>query len=230
MLTKSTFTFPSFGGYSSITKDVDIVLECPHCGKVVEFTQRTSTVIPISNQYNNFEKNSAFLTLALYSKCCKSIFFANYLFKPSTQDFEFISIYPTPTASEVTSNLKELSPRFVKLYSDSVEAYNNNAFELAGSGFRNSLEILIKDFAIIKLKIDENEVTKKSLKESIDLYISDSSIKQFANGVRLLGNDHTHYVRKYQDFDSTDLLTFVKACINHIDARLALSKLVPQQN
>ena len=68
-----------------------------------------------------------------------------------------------------------------------------------------ALEFLIKDYACLE-NPDKEEVIKKTLLgKCINEYILDSNVKACAKRATWLGNDETHYVRKWTDQDISDL-------------------------
>lgn len=207
----------SFG--TGISHSIDIPLTCPYCGKAVEFSPR---------EYNTYDFNSSeiFHVYSLYSKCCGKISIASYLStlnEDNERTYSFLSMYPNPKITIIPDNIKKLSPRFYSLFNDSEYAFSNNMFELAGSGYRNSLEILIKDYAINELKEDPNTVSKKSLYNAIEEYLPDKKLKNSADVVRILGNDFTHYEQKYAEFDLNILKAYLEIFIARINVEYMMS-------
>lgn len=80
-------------------------------------------------------------------------------------------------------------------------------------GYRKSLEFLIKDYAKI-LDPDESEtIEKMMLSPCIQKYIDHPKIKATATASVWLGNDETHYIRKFTDKDVEDLKRFINSCV-----------------
>ena len=95
--------------------------------------------------------------------------------------------------------------------------------EICGAGYRKSLEFLIRDF-IKQIPIDE-EVTKNiTLVQCINNYIKDEDIQDAAKLCTWLGNDETHYYRKWENKDLSDLKTLLNITINFIDNKLTLKQ------
>lgn len=202
--------------FNSLSKSCDVPLECPYCGKVIEFTQKGRTGL-------NIDSDNIFYIFLLYSKCCNKNSIASYIYNFENKNMTFLSMYPNPKPSVLPDSIHVLSPRFITLYADSEYAYSKNMFELAGSGFRNALEILIKDFAINELNEDSKEVSKKSLFDAIESYLPDPKLKKAADVVRILGNDYTHYDRKYNQYDIDLLKVYLDIFIKRIDAEYLMS-------
>lgn len=168
---------------------------CPHCGFGTDATFLNKTV---------FDFESKFLLLAT-CKCtsCQKTFFFLCEREPKG-DGKFIYMHPSISFSPFKSNiLEKISPRFIEMYNQSLQAEFAKSYDLAAIGFRTSLEILIKDFAITELYIPEDEAAKKTLCDAISSYLGQTDLLKTADVVRILGNDHTHYKRKYpqHDFD-----------------------------
>lgn len=199
---------------TSTYKSVEIPLNCPYCGKAVEFSFRQCTGLAL-------ESNRVFYTNLLHAKCCSKNLIVSHLLEDN--EYKFLSMYPNPKPSVLPDSIINLSPRFVTLYADSEIAYSKNMIELAGSGFRNALEILIKDYAINELGNDPQEVSNMKLFNAIDKYLPDEKLKKSADVVRILGNDYTHYDRKYSQYDINILKVYLDIFIRRIDVDYLMS-------
>lgn len=148
---------------------------------------------------------------------CQKVFIGNY-----RQNKSYRGPYPdgphilkstspyVPKSSEVPKEVADLSPDYCELLnqSETAEAYRLN--QIAGVGYRKSLEFLIKDYTISKNPGKEEDITKQFLGNVINNYISDENIKECARRAAWLGNDETHYVRKWEEKDIEDLKTLIK--------------------
>lgn len=207
-LTKMHLTFKSY------QHEVPVPLICPYCGKAVELTEKSSTSIVYNDKIELFLKT-------LYLKCCDKNLAALYTYeeKPYKPDINIIFTYPTTSEIYLPETLLEISPDFVKLYKDSTFAYENNLNSLAAMGFRKSLEVLIKDYAINILKKPKNEVIKKKLIDAISNYMPMQELINTADVVRILGNDHTHYYQKYSQYDIEVLIKYLDIFIQLIETK-----------
>ncbi|MFM1538406.1 DUF4145 domain-containing protein [Helcococcus bovis] len=187
--------------------EIQVPLQCPHCGL-------NSHVKHVSNVITDTYDEIKFILEVYKYPCCGSHVFA--LYKNFNDKFELINFYPRHLAN-LEESIKNISPRFVQMYSDCLFAYNENMFDLAGCGFRNALEILIKDYAIKELKEDPNSVAKTTLFNAIDKYLPDDKLKKSADVVRILGNDFTHYQRKYEKYDVELLMYYLDIFILEIN-------------
>ena len=92
-------------------------------------------------------------------------------------------------------------------------------------GYRKALEFLIKDYAKY-LGVGKEDVEKSSLSECINNFIDEPRIKAAALASAWIGNDETHYVKKYEDKNLSDLKEFIECVVYYIemDSRFQRSK------
>ncbi len=113
-------------------------------------------------------------------------------------------------------SISTLSPQFDKIYNQALAAESYGLDEIAGLGYRKSLEFLVKDFAI-KLHPDSiEEIKKLMLSPCIKKYIENDQIRTLVERSAWIGNDEAHYVRKQQDRDVNDMKAFIKATVYFI--------------
>ncbi|MDU4953449.1 DUF4145 domain-containing protein [Clostridium cadaveris] len=187
--------------------DAEKPIICPHCGAFISPPVITYNSINVSN--------SVIFLIAFKSTCCDKVFFATYKIIDSKS--ELLTIYPPNKPEILPDAIQAISPRFVNLYNQAYIAEQNNHFELAGSGYRNALEVLIKDYAINELNKDSNEVIKKTLNGAIKEYVPSIRLSNSADVIRLLGNDYTHYERHYEDIDFQVLKRYLHIFLNNIE-------------
>lgn len=111
------------------------------------------------------------------------------------------------------ASIEVLSPQFVKIYNQALEAELNGLDELAGIGYRKSLEFLVKDYCIHFHGDQTDSIKAMSLSSCINNYIDDIRIKTLALKTTWIGNDETHYTRKLEGRDITDMKNFIKALV-----------------
>ncbi len=207
------------GAEIPIKIDIESIDNCPICHKGIE---------PII--LNNYLVGKNINILQRVYRCprnqCGRIFLANYYF---SHGGVFRLKYLEPYQHEdppLPDLLKENFPDFCEIYKQAIIADEMNLKEITGMGLRKSLEFLIKDFVIRNLKNDNageekiNEVKKSFLGACIEKYISDSTIKRRAKRAVWLGNDETHYFKKWPEKDITDLKNLIEITISSIEAQL----------
>jgi hypothetical protein len=169
------------------------------------------------------------MTFRCTNLTCQEVFIANYatpnLNANNTSQGILLSIAPlSAIPSTFPETIIECSPSFVQIYDQAIAAESNGLDQIVGIGMRKALEFLIKDYACLE-NPDKEEVIKKTLLgKCINDFILDSNVKACAKRATWLGNDETHYVRKWTDQDINDLKMLIKLTINWIDSALTTKK------
>lgn len=96
--------------------------------------------------------------------------------------------------------------------------------QLVGCGLRKALEFLVKDFAIKQNPEHEESIKSTLLGQCIRTHIDDPNTKACAERAAWLGNDETHYVRKWTDKDIQDLKRLVKLTVNWVENAVLTQK------
>lgn len=117
-------------------------------------------------------------------------------------------------------SIATLSPSFVEIYNQAFNAETMRLDQIAGIGYRKSVEFLIKDFVISRNPDDEEKIKSMPLAACINTYIDQDKIKTLATKTVWIGNDETHYVRKHTDRDIEDLKKFIQATVYYISMEL----------
>jgi len=185
--------------------------ECPHCHRLISpkiFDGRN-----ISN------------TLELYLICpnneCNLGFFAYYEKKASHDMFPTFNYLFTSKGKikevEFTDTIKNISENFVKIYNEAYISEQEGLYEICGVGYRKALEFLIKDYLIKKNEAKKEIIEKTPLGKCIGEYVNDPKIKAAAKRATWLGNDETHYLRRWKDKSLTDLKLMIDLTIHWIE-------------
>jgi hypothetical protein len=152
---------------------------------------------------------------------CDRFFIASYIKESSREYGHPFHLYKvTPKSNpemEYGEIIKELSPSFVEIYNQAIAAESSELDQIAGIGLRKALEFLIKDFAINQKPDDEEKIKGTFLGKVIETYIDDARLISTAERATWLGNDETHYVRKWIDKDINDLKLLIKLSVNWIE-------------
>lgn len=188
---------------------------CPHCGFGTD---------AIVNEKDFYSFNDGHLLIAVCqcTACHKSFFFTCET--SGTDDAPMVCMYPAnqivPYKNE---NLAAISERFIDMYNQALLAEYNQNFELAAIGFRSSLEILVKDYAIQELGEPAETVSKQSLCNAIATYLQQADLVNTADVVRILGNDYTHYQRKYPEHDFALLKKYMEIFLSQIEVKYMIN-------
>lgn len=127
----------------------------------------------------------------------------------------------TPTLPE---EVRKISDQFALIYGQAAAAEAYGLHEVAGCGYRKAVEFLIKDFCVSKEPDHADEIEKKWLGAVISDHVADEYIKECARRATWLGNDETHYLRKWADKDLEDLKTLVSLTVSWINTNLLTAK------
>lgn len=181
---------------------------CPHCN---------NGIVP---QYLSGFKgsNEVFLTFYCSINSCKEFFVGKYDLNPSGRFWNFYyTLLGYPILTKFPPSIKRVSPLFSEIYNQAEIAQKNKLDQICGMGFRKSLEFLIKDYIISKGIANEVDVKKAPLGDCIKRYIENKRIKDNASRAAWLGNDETHYVRKWEAMDVENLKTIIKLTVSWIE-------------
>jgi hypothetical protein len=159
---------------------------------------------------------------------CLRLFIAQYKKGIPFQNqlsFELIGCKPLEVVGAVQSQtISKVSPDFCAIYDQAYKAEQYGLGLVAGPGYRKALEFLIKDYIISGFtEKDEALAAKKATVEKtllgtcIAAYIKSEQIKEIAKRAAWLGNDETHYVRKWEDKDLKDLKKLISLTIHWIE-------------
>lgn len=146
-----------FVGSSTLKFESELPLECPHCSAYgVPSIVASTHVVHKSNTYH---------LLILEHSCCDKI--SQAIYRVNDGSGELLSLLPQIIKrGDFPDSIKKISPHFIELYNQCYEAEQRGFLELAGSGYRNALEVLIKDYAISVLHEPEKEVISCSLSKA----------------------------------------------------------------
>jgi hypothetical protein len=156
---------------------------------------------------------------------CSSLFFAVYEYDSGSKSYWLSYCYPySKKDKDFPEEIMQLSSDFVQIFNQAHHAEQEGLDRICGVGYRKALEYLIKDFAT-HLNPDEAEQIKKlPLQQCIQKYINQPEIKEMAERAVWLGNDETHYVRKWEDKDIKDLKNLIDLTVFFISMTLKAKK------
>ncbi len=119
-----------------------------------------------------------------------------------------------------------ISPSFCEIYNQAYTAQQMDLTQICGVGYRKALEFLIKDYAISQDATKTESIKSKLLGHCINEDVSDERIKQVAKRATWIGNDETHYVRKWEDKDINDLVSLIDLTIHWIESEIETKQLL----
>jgi hypothetical protein len=146
------------------------------------------------------------------------LFIVEYSRFAASERYDITRLSPhEATKVEYSPEISEVSPNFVGIYNQAIQAESLKLTHIAGMGLGKALEFLIKDFAIKHSPDKEDEVKKKLLGACISTYIKDANVQKVAKRATWLRNDETHYVRKWEGKDIDDLKNLIRLTVNAIE-------------
>lgn len=214
---KTNILAHSLSTQSPSTEDVELSSFCPCCG--VSLSPDILYVALV--EYENEEENNIFILN--FCPSCNECFISKHPYdNVSGEGYCFKSASPmTHFHKDFSKAISDLSPDFVSIYNESLQAEELGLDSICGMGYRKSLEFLLKDYIIHKNPSKRNEVSTKMLMACINDYIDDDRLKSLAKASAWLGNDETHYTKKHAHFGTEKLKTFINAFVTFIDSNLA---------
>lgn len=126
------------------------------------------------------------------------------------------------SAQQFEANIEGLSPQFVNIYNQALEAESRQLDEIAGIGYRKALEFLVKDYCKHTHPEKGAEIECLPLGKCISDYIENRSITTLASRAVWIGNDETHYTRKLEGRDISDMKTFIRALVHYVGMELTV--------
>jgi hypothetical protein len=200
---------------------------CPICHRAI-------VVHPISPGYWSAASKRGQVVFRCVANDCQNLFIATYNQKPGPVQppgqQRHVGGLPTyhlildivepmrPQPIPIPEKVSEISPAFVAIRNQVADAEARGLDQITGIGFRKALEFLIKDFAMLKHPNEKEQIKKMFLGPCIDTYIHDGNMKACAKRAGWLGNDETHYIRKWETKDVQDLKKLIQLTVNWMDS------------
>jgi hypothetical protein len=117
--------------------------------------------------------------------------------------------------------------KFIKTYLQSLEAENYGLDELAGMGYRKSIEYLVKDWAIHNNPTEKEKVESMWLGNVITNYY-DGELKEILERATWLGNDQAHYNKLFSEFDISVLKELIDLIMVELDRQYKKNHYITQ--
>ncbi len=157
---------------------------------------------------------------------CHRLFIGYY--RSGTDQFNNCQLVRTEPVRKQDHNfskiIQNLSSDFIKIYNQSYQAEQSGLLDICGVGFRKSLEFLVKDYLISKLNSEADIIKSKNLGACIQDHVESEQVKQVAKRAVWLGNDETHYSRKWEGRDLQDLKNLIDLTVHWIEMEELLIK------
>jgi len=155
---------------------------------------------------------------------CQSFFIARYF--PSTfGNYQLHGCFPfAPVQRTYSEHIQTISSSFCEIDNEAQNAERQGWKLVAGPGYRKALEFLIKDYLCVLRPADAEAIKHVQLGPCIKGYVTNDSVKTTAERAAWLGNDETHYARKWEDKDLNDLKRLIDLTIHWIEMEVMTRK------
>lgn len=183
---------------------------CPFCHK---------TITPIFLYGHKNGRNMEVIFVCPNQECKKSFIGYYEGIAPSYNTFYFNgqTTVGQLIGKDFSDTINSISENFIIIYNQAFSAEQQGLTEICGVGFRKALEFLIKDYIIFNKPEDKEKVEKKLLGVCISEYVDDSRVKSVAKRAVWLGNDETHYIRKWEGKNLEDLKKLIELTVHWIE-------------
>ena len=201
-------------GYTSRTDIREVSIECPFCH---------SKVIP---NYLFLHKDQVF------AFCPNSECERHFVLEFSGLSHGYTRILPSsaPNQKAFGKTITRVSHDFIVIYNQAYYAEQVSLNQICGTGYRKALEFLIKDYLLSGIDEEETErreqIKNKFLGQCISEDITNEQIKIVAKRAAWLGNDETHYVRKWTEKDVSHLKQLIDLTIRWIENEIETKELL----
>lgn len=213
MSTTKVYYFDAIRSSFTIETIQNTPIACPHCKMLM---------IPrfIFMDYDERGGQSVFCRCT--NPSCNHTFIAEYVSN------YFLRVEPNHGFDKMkfSSIIEKVSPNFCEIYNQAYAAQQINLMQICGVGYRKALEFLIKDYIISKDQAKADTIKAKRLVKCIEADVDDERIKQVAKRATWIGNDETHYIRKWEEKDVNDLVALINLTILWIESVIGTEELL----
>ena len=183
---------------NSVNQEPDL---CPYCNHKAHLKRHEAYYI------NNNDESGPLEFLVLY-QCpgsdCGMLFLSR--FEEDSDGYYYNGTIGGKILKKIFDNeIKGLSPRFIEIYNQSLAAQHHKLSDIAGVGFRKALEFLLKDYAVRTHPEEKDTIVNMPLSQVIENYVSNNKIKDISKRALWIGNDETHYIRKWGGKTTEDI-------------------------
>lgn len=187
---------------------LDVPDNCPFCHKSITpnllYGYKQETELEVFMYCPDSNCNASFI--GYYIKDMYNVYF--YINKTTKGTIKY---------REFSEKICEISQIFEVIYNQSFAAEQQNLTEICGVGYRKALEFLIKDYTILNNLDKKDLIEKKALGVVIDEFVNDSRVKSVSKRAVWLGNDHTHYIKKWEGKNLDDLKKLIDLVVHWIE-------------
>ena len=154
---------------------------------------------------------------------CDQLFVTKYtwLEEHNNARYQLVKSEPVkPTQRSFSDEIAGISRDFVSIYNEALAAEEYGLLHVCGPGYRKALEYLLKDYLITLSPSDSVKIKAEFLGTCIESRVADPRLKECAKRAAWLGNDETHYERRWMEKDLQDLKTLIELSVHWIESEL----------
>ncbi|HEX7608601.1 MAG TPA: hypothetical protein VF370_04700 [Candidatus Cryosericum sp.] len=141
------------------------------------------------------------------------------------RQFRLLEAVPaTPVQPSFPLEIAKGFPSFVEVYGQALAAEAYKLDQVAGPGYRRALEFLIKDYCISQHPSDGEAIRLLLLSACIQKYVESPQVKIAAERAVWLGNDETHYERRWDSMNIENLKELIQLTVNWIHSSILTKK------
>lgn len=205
---KETVMFTKTLNIGGQNRTVEFPDKCPICHHYADIMHKSTYKLP--------GNGGARIVFQCPMANCQEIFIGKYHHAPAKQGL--ISLVPHRIEGMIISEeIEKISPTFCSIFDEAHQAQVMGLTQITGPGYRKALEFLIKDYAKIKNGEKEKKIDGMLLGNVIANYIDNPRIKAMSKRATWLGNDETHYIRKWEEHDIEDLIKLIDITVKWIE-------------
>lgn len=197
---------------------------CPNCGKIV------APIVEHITTSNN--SDDSHFSIGLLLRCsdenCNHYFELEYagsneMYGRNIDDHPVKQSIIPPIDDHLPAEIESVSPIFKKTYDQALKAELIGLDQIAGVGMRKSIEFLVKDYLVNVKGEEEQEIQNLNLSPAIKK-IEFEKLHNLTLAATWIGNDETHYVKKWEDKDISDMKKFIRSASLFISADIDSSE------
>ncbi|MEJ2745130.1 MAG: DUF4145 domain-containing protein [bacterium] len=189
---------------------------CPYCGLQINAENRTAS---FSCRGGGRSPEPVQIYLEVVFQCpsqeCSRLFIALYEKLTSKDPLFFVKTIPVTGHTRIFDDfVQEISPGFCQIWNEAYKAEQAGSTQICGMGYRKALEFFVKDYLIYQKSDEKTRILSTPLGTCISQYIEDPRIKACAQRAAWLGNDESHYLRKWEGKDIKDLKILIDLTVH----------------
>jgi hypothetical protein len=152
---------------------------------------------------------------------CDRVFVALYDWDEPRSRYVLEKTEPVyPESRSFGASIAGLSPMFEVIYNQALAAEAAGLREVCGCGYRRALEFLVKDYLTASLPQDATAIRSELLGACIAHRVSEPRLKECAERAAWLGNDETHYERRWTGTDLQDLKVLIDLALHWVESEV----------